>query len=147
MARSFADLRTHLLSGQTPPHAVNGSVSYLSSRPHLEQKAAALIAERDKRAQFFAEELFADPAWDILLDLTLAALQQRRVTVSNLCIGAHVPQTTALRWIKMMADQGLLERQDDRLDARRKFVALAPATLKKMLTYLESIDQPTGRVG
>jgi hypothetical protein len=44
------------------------------------------------REQFFGPDLFADPAWDILLDLYAARLEQQRVAVSSLCIAAAVPQ-------------------------------------------------------
>jgi hypothetical protein len=55
----------------------------------------AVIRARRLRNQFFADELFADPAWDMLLDLFAAGLEKRRVSVSSLCIAAAVPPTTA----------------------------------------------------
>ncbi|MFQ3666399.1 MAG: MarR family winged helix-turn-helix transcriptional regulator, partial [Sphingomonadaceae bacterium] len=88
----------------------------------------AHIKARRLRESFFDPGLFADPAWDILLDLAAARLEGRSVSVSSLCIAAAVPTTTALRWIKNMVDAGLLERHADREDARRAFIALAPAT-------------------
>ena len=57
-----------------------------------------VIRARRLRARFFDEELFADPAWDMLLDLLQAEIAQHRVPVSSLCIAAAVPATTALRW-------------------------------------------------
>jgi len=47
------------------------------------------------RARYFRDELFADPAWDMLLDLLQAEIAQLRVPVSSLCIAASVPATTA----------------------------------------------------
>ena len=67
----------------------------------------AMIRARRMRDQFFSGELFADPAWDMLLDLLLARLEQRTVAVSSLCIAAAVPPTTALRWIKRLTDEGI----------------------------------------
>jgi predicted transcriptional regulator len=63
--------------------------------------------------------LFADPAWDMLLDLLQAEIAQHRVPVSSLCIAAAVPATTALRWIKTMTDVGLFKRRADPHDGRR----------------------------
>ena len=78
----------------------------------------AMIRARRLRDQHFAPELFADPAWDMLLDLMAARLEQRRVAVSILCIAAAVPPTTALRWIKTLTDQGLFVRRADPQDGR-----------------------------
>src|SRR5207248_1300212 len=71
-------------------------------------------------------ELFADPAWDMLLDLLQAEIAQLRVPVSSLCIAAAVPATTALRWLKAMVAQGVFVRRADPHDGRRAFVELAP---------------------
>lgn len=56
-----------------------------------------IIRQRRAREQDLPANLFADPAWDILLDLTAARIEQKRVSVSSLCIAAAVPSTTALR--------------------------------------------------
>lgn len=83
-----------------------------------------LLRARRMRADFLSADLFADPAWDMLLDLLAARLDGVRVSVSSLCIAAAVPPTTALRWIKTLTDQGLVDRSADPLDGRRVFIAL-----------------------
>jgi DNA-binding NarL/FixJ family response regulator len=98
----------------------------------------AHIKARRIRERFFPADLFADPAWDILLDLSAARLEGRRVSVSSLCIAATVPTTTGLRWIKSMIDQKLLLRASDPDDARRAFILMAPATATAMETCLEA---------
>ena len=65
-----------------------------------------VIRARRLRARYFSEELFADPAWDMLLDLFQAEIAHLRVPVSSLCIAAAVPATTALRWLKTMVATG-----------------------------------------
>ena len=72
-----------------------------------------MIRARRLRARYFDEELFADPAWDMLLDLVQAEIDRLRVPVSSLWIAAAVPATTALRWIKTMTDSGLFVRRAD----------------------------------
>ncbi|MEC3912353.1 MarR family transcriptional regulator [Sphingobium sp. CR2-8] len=84
-----------------------------------------LLRARRIRADFLPGDLFADPAWDMMLDLLAARLEQERVSVSSLCIAAAVPPTTALRWIRTLTDKGLVERQADPHDGRRVFIALA----------------------
>ncbi|QMW23567.1 hypothetical protein [Sandaracinobacteroides saxicola] len=98
----------------------------------------ALIKARRVRAGFFPPDLFADPAWDMLLDLSAARLEGRMVSVSSLCIAAAVPTTTALRWVKRLCDEGLLLRQEDAHDRRRAFIVMAPATADAMMHCLEA---------
>lgn len=93
------------------------------------------IRLRRLRERFFDAELFADPAWDMLLDLMAARLDHKPVAVSSLCIAAHVPPTTALRWIKTMTEQGLFERRADPSDGRRVYVALSDRAAHGMARY------------
>ena len=104
----------------------------------------AVIRARRLRERFFEPELFADPAWDMLLDLLQAEIAQHRVPVSSLCIAAAVPATTALRWIKTMTDSGLFVRRADPHDRRRIFVELAPAASNAMRAYFSEAGLGAG---
>lgn len=99
----------------------------------------AMIRARRQRANYLPADLFADPAWDMLLDLLQAELVQHRVPVSSLCIAAAVPATTALRWIKAMTERGLLVRRDDPHDGRRVFIEMAPATSASLRHYFHDV--------
>ena len=101
----------------------------------------AIIRARRLREQFFGPDLFADPAWDILLDLFAARLEQQRVAVSSLCIAAAVPATTALRWIKTLTDTGLLVRAADPQDGRRVYIELAPQAAEGLEAYLKAAQR------
>jgi hypothetical protein len=98
-----------------------------------------VIAARRLRSRFFPDELFADPAWDMMLDLFQAELAQLRVPVSSLCIASAVPATTALRWLKTMVRQGLFVRRSDPYDGRRIFVELAPHVSETLRRYFGEI--------
>jgi hypothetical protein len=102
----------------------------------------AVIRARRLRTRYFDAELFADPAWDMLLDLVQAEIDQLRVPVSSLCIAAAVPATTALRWIKTMTDSGLFVRRADPHDGRRVFVEMSQDTSLAMRRYFAEIGQP-----
>ncbi len=99
----------------------------------------AVIRARRLRSRYFAEELFADPAWDMLLDLLQAESSNLRVPVSSLCIAAAVPATTALRWLKTMVQEGIFVRRADPHDGRRVFVELAPHTSLTLRRYFGEI--------
>lgn len=99
------------------------------------REVRACIRARRLRGQFFAGDLFADPAWDMLLDLFAADLERRRVSVSSLCIAAAVPPTTALRWIGTLHEAGLFERHADPNDRRRAYIGLSNKALEGMRSY------------
>ncbi len=103
----------------------------------------ATIRARRMREQFFRAELFADPAWDMLLDLYAARLEGRRVSVSSLCIAASVPPTTALRWIGTMHDADLFGREPDPTDKRRAHIKLTDHCANAMRGYFAA----TARAG
>lgn len=65
--------------------------------PTSSQQLREIIKLRRLRDRFFQHDLFAEPAWDILLDLKAASLEGQQVSVSSRCIAAAVPPTTALR--------------------------------------------------
>ena len=101
----------------------------------------AMIRARRLRELYFSADLFADPAWDMLLDLMAARLERRQVAVSSLCIAAAVPPTTALRWIKLLTDQGILIRIADPTDGRRVFIELADSAADGMMNYLAAAQR------
>lgn len=107
--------------------------------PHLVRR---LIAARQARARFFDAELFADPAWDMLLDLTAAHAERSRVSVTSLCIAAAVPATTALRWIKQLVDCGVFVRVADPSDGRRAFIVLSDQSVTAMARYFDEVEMP-----
>ena len=101
----------------------------------------SVIRARRLRSRFFPEELFADPAWDMLLDLLQAEVSHLRVPVSSLCIAAAVPATTALRWLKAMVSQGIFIRRADPHDGRRVFVELAPDASGALRRYFSEVGK------
>ncbi len=97
------------------------------------------IKLRRLRERYFDAELFADPAWDILLDLFAARFEGVPVSVSSLCIAASVPATTALRWISAMTADGILLRRHDPNDARRVFIDLSNDMMTHMTGYFSEM--------
>jgi hypothetical protein len=100
-----------------------------------------MLRARRLRDRYFAVDLFADPAWDMLLDLMLARLEGRSVAVSSLCIAAAVPPTTALRWIRRLTDEGLFVRTADPRDGRRIFIDLSDSAAEAMGAYFRGLSR------
>lgn len=100
-----------------------------------------IIRQRQLRARFLDGDLFADPAWDMLLDLTAARAEHERVSVTSLCIASGVPPTTALRWIGQMTEAGLFQRVEDETDRRRAFIALTDRAADAMARYFAELGR------
>ena len=127
--------------GGTAPVALTGTeappTGDLPSVPA--ESVRTIIRARRNRGKYLPADLFADPAWDMLLDLLQAELVQHRVPVSSLCIAAAVPATTALRWIKTMTDRGLLVRRPDPHDGRRVFMEMSRATSHAVRRFFKEV--------
>ena len=106
-----------------------------------EQEIRGILKQRRNRDRFFDTELFADPAWDILLELYPNQLGQQRISVSAVCARACVPATTALRWIKLLEKKELIERRADPRDARRVFLSVSSSALHAMENYFRTVPK------
>lgn len=121
----------HPAIASKPPRPAGGNLA-------LARKAYAL---RRKRAAIFGNpDLFGEPAWDILLDLYIAKAEGKKVSVSSACIGSAAPPTTGLRWLGVLADEGLVVREADAEDQRRVLVRLTPAGQAAMDRFFEAVD-------
>lgn len=98
------------------------------------------VSRRKMRSELFPCDYFADPVWDMLLDLYAAHHEDRLVSVSSLCIASGVPATTALRWIKTLTSDGSLIRSRDDSDGRRVYIHLGPATHSKLDAYFNAVE-------
>jgi hypothetical protein len=139
IAATLARLSTgpQAMPAKVPPADKGGDAPVIEP-----ETVRAIIRARRLRVRYFDAELFADPAWDMLLDLVQAEIDQLRVPVSSLCIAAAVPATTALRWIKTMTDSGLFVRRADPHDGRRVFVEMSSDTSLAMRRYFAEIGRP-----
>ncbi|WP_108811206.1 hypothetical protein [Sphingorhabdus sp. Alg231-15] len=126
----------------SPEHPLDDTSNEVPSRQGHQISAAevrGLIKARRLRDEYFNTELFADPAWDMLLDLMAAQLEGTKVSVSSLCIAANVPPTTALRWIKSMTGEKIFVRKADRQDGRRIFIEMSDETAAGMVGFFAMI--------
>jgi hypothetical protein len=110
--------------------------------PPIAPNPASILRARRGRDRFFSADLFGEPGWDMLLDLHDRTGRGADVSVGSLCVAAAVPPTTALRWIAVMVDAGVLVREDDRSDHRRVLIRLAPATAESLVRYFAWLGRP-----
>ncbi len=108
------------------------------------KRLRSVLRHRHQRNRVLGAALFADPAWDMLLDLAVNEADGRRVSVTSLCLASGVPPTTALRWLSMLVDAGLAERQSDPSDRRRAFISLTDASRQGLRRWFAELDDVAG---
>ena len=107
--------------------------------PVTRMRAREILRARAMRARFFNPKLFADPAWDMLLDMCRAHHEGHQVSVTSLCLASGVPSTTALRWVRLLEDEGLIERHHDPRDGRRTFLELTTKATEAEEAYFAAV--------
>jgi len=125
----------------------DGNVCPSEGQPDTLTTALAWIRARNVRNEAFGHELFFDPAWDMLLDLFVNRCRDRKVSISDLCVGTPVPPTTALRWITVLENKGLILRNADPKDRRRQFLSLTPVAVARMEVALDRAIESDRRYG
>jgi DNA-binding MarR family transcriptional regulator len=112
---------------------IGAARSLLSAEGRL---AHTIIARRQERAEVFGDNMFGEPAWDMLLFLFVTHEEQKKISVSGLCTIAGVPSSTGLRWIKHLFERGLISRTPDQSDGRRVWIDLAPEVVRDIRLLL-----------
>lgn len=122
------------------PNAAHAGFEEVAQRRAVyAEYAREAYAIRRRRTNIFGNpELFGEPAWDILLDLYIAHVEKKPVSVSSACIGSAAPPTTGLRWLGVLAEQELVLREHDPEDQRRVLVRLTERGLTAMDDYFAS---------
>ena len=69
-----------------------------------------------------------------------AHLQNKRISVTSVCIAANVAPTTALRWISELEENKLIERFDSDTDRRVKWVKLTSSAVTMMFEYFKLVE-------
>lgn len=107
-----------------------------SDTVYLGRLAQAMIRLRRLREQHLDAELFAEPGWEMLLDLYVQRVAGRMTSVTSLCTASCAPMPTALRWLDIIQKQGLVSREDDPSDKRRSFISLSRSGETAVTNYL-----------
>ena len=79
---------------------------------------------RRSRQCFLDEDLFSEPAWDILLDLFASGVEGRKISVTSSCVASGVPRSTAMRYLAELEERGLVRRSGSERDGRVHYLSL-----------------------
>jgi hypothetical protein len=110
----------------TPPPAVKDGVLRAA---HRAWKA------RRERQRLFGDLIVADPAWDMLLDLFIARIEGRQVTVGNLSSAIESSDGTILRWAAQLIEARLVSSTVNPMDQSDRHLALTDEGLNLMCDY------------
>ena len=97
--------------------------------------AMSIYRARRRRSKFFKVS-FVEPGWDMLLDLFVASVRGRKVSVTSLCRAAEVSDETGLRWIEQLEGNGLVRRRTVSEDGRLLAVEISDAGFGAMRKYV-----------
>ena len=135
-AKRFRALAEQLLALAESP----GAVSPQHDDATLGALAAVAYEARRACDRYLPAALFAEPAWDMLLELYSADVEGREVPTTSLCIASTAASTTALRYIEMLERTGLIERRPSPRDNRVTLIRLSPQGRTSMAAYLVATD-------
>lgn len=101
----------------------------------LRRRRDALMTAR------FGGDIFSDPAWDIILDLYIHNSKNQDVSVTSVCSASMVPITTALRYITVLSERGLIERSKNPKDGRSYLLRLSAEAVQIVEELLTDIEE------
>lgn len=137
LSRNF-DAIDRLLSSMPSP----AEVEQPSSEPagdYSEMALLRLLTQIKAARTRLQDNNLTDDGWDILVDLMMAELANRDVSIMSLCMASDTPQTTAYRKVVALEQQKLIKRRADPIDRRRVLAELTDEGKQKVLAYLRLV--------
>lgn len=95
----------------------------------------AILMARSVRDEFFGDDLFGEPAWDILLGVFATELEEGQISIHALAAEVKLPPTTVLRWLSKLEERGLVQREPDLDHARRQYIRLTDRSRSVIQEY------------
>lgn len=103
--------------------------------------AQRLVDQRQRRHRFFPDEIFHEPAWNMLLTLFIAYQLRQTLNTKALVSTAGAPVTTSQRWIEHLDKLGFVTRAIDPSDRRCIEVSLNDAGHQAVTRYLQDLTK------
>lgn len=123
------------------------AVSNTGASPFLDPVLIRLLLlVRSLRNKHLESDFDQDPAWTMLLELAWAELQGNQMSITSLCIGSGVEDTTAHRYLKVLEEDGFIVRRSDARDGRRCFVELSPGGRRALSRLLQDLRVKAARL-
>jgi DNA-binding MarR family transcriptional regulator len=98
-------------------------------------RAETILRIRAARERLLGRAAIGEPAFDLLLHLYVRS-GQKEASLTGLATAAEVPHSSAVRWVRYLADKGLVELKESKLDRRATCVELTPGGRAVMDEFL-----------
>jgi hypothetical protein len=95
---------------------------------------------RRERDRIFDDGLFADPAWDLLLNLFIENDKNESISISSACKAVSVPEATALRYLSALTEKNYVERIAHPTDRRSIMLRMTLPGTTLMRKWLDRFD-------
>ncbi|MBB5686481.1 hypothetical protein [Sphingobium boeckii] len=88
------------------------------------------------RASLFGAGLFAEPSWDILLEVYIAQEDRRSLLAADICVDINAGWSSVMRWIRVLRSEGLIEGYPALPISENTPITLSRKGDEKMVAYL-----------
>jgi len=112
----------------------SGSSNGLPSKA-LFERAKSILRVRRAREQLFCRAMFGEPAFELLLCLYVQS-GQKGISLTSLTKPTGIPYSSAIRWIRYLADKGFVECAESKMDRRATTIQLTPSGRAVMDDFL-----------
>lgn len=116
-----------------PGHPVG---SRESESVHLAAIAKSEFYNRRRRDSLIRYDVFAEPAWDLLLELYIQHHEGRPVDLGRLIEVAGVTEPTTLRWVGLLMEKDLVARLPHGGESKDPQIVLTRQGVAEMERYL-----------
>jgi hypothetical protein len=123
----------------SPPFMIPSEKGEGGDTASIEQFFGAMAAKEHKdrgdRFLFLDEDLFCEAPWDILLKLYASQVNGKPLSITSACSASRIPSTTAMRWIQILRQRGLVSYEAEALDPDKSSLALTDSGMEAMNRY------------
>ncbi|WP_070154689.1 winged helix DNA-binding protein [Sphingobium phenoxybenzoativorans] len=119
-----------------------------SDQKHRLMTAKAWLKANTAPTQAFPTlNMFANPAWNIMLELYVAGIERRTVSIGSVSIASGAAQSTAIRYIAALTEAGLVQRLLDPHDRRKSNVWLTERGINGVERAIDAASEGDRRLG
>jgi DNA-binding MarR family transcriptional regulator len=113
-------------------------ISSLQRRGMLSRTARIRFEARHRRRAILGAHLSSETCWDIMLDLYIAGVDGIRLCVTDIGHATGTSNATLIRWLQVLALEGMTVRTNDPNDGRRVWLNLSRRGVDKVEECLAS---------